>query len=104
MVGSQSNLNTDPFYVKDFGIDVGGAINNYQTGGYAFATTHPKCILKTMKNAVLNQESTGYCILCEWGYYVSNGLCVQGNRYCDLNWVNCVPDCLPGWYADTTLF
>jgi len=50
MIGSADNINTDPFYVKDFSIDTGGAVNNYQTGGFSFTTTLPKCLLKTMKN------------------------------------------------------
>ena len=37
------------------------------------------------------------------GYYVQNGICVAGNRYCDFDWSNCTPKCVLGLLADPLL-
>ena len=47
-IGKSSGL-TDCFYIKDFGIDFGGAIRSYDTGGYENIIL-PNCLLRFYKS------------------------------------------------------
>lgn len=64
-LGSALNQNTEAFYIKDFALDNGGFVNNYQLDGYSVSKL-PKCLLRYIHASVPSGSS--YCIMCELGY------------------------------------
>jgi hypothetical protein len=67
LVGHKNNSCPDPFYIKNFAIDLGGAVKGYDDGGYS-ASILPFCLLRMYKSAATAISPTAdnyYCIQCE---------------------------------------
>ena len=53
MLGSTTNIHKDIFYIKDFALDLGGAIRGFNIQD----STLPNCILRMFKSAESNPSN-----------------------------------------------
>lgn len=55
-LGHSSNQHSDKFYIKDFGIDTGGALLTIDMGGVTSIGTEvlPHCLLRVYKSSLLS--------------------------------------------------
>jgi len=53
-LGHSSNDHSDKFFIKDFGIDMGGALLTLDTGGITSSGTEvlPHCLLRAYKSGL----------------------------------------------------